>query len=318
MKISFLICAHNEEKVIASALENLTKLHYSNKEIIVGLDGCTDQTGAIVKQYPSVIIYQGRNRLGKSKLLNKLLKLAKGDIIVIHDADWKFVCPPKSLAKLVALFKTDPKLGGVDFPHPHPDIEDRKKVRKIRSTLFIGTAWGSKLITEYQWETYRKKERGLWYLDKDKMELPLPVSVFRKKVISSFDLIHDDAIVTMEALRKGYKIQLLDRTYPYFVVTDQYATAKGILNQKKRTSIGWSQVENKYPRVSMKRIYPKLLWYFLKRFPDIRPLRAKLGFVYWLVLTFLGTLKGKLLFKQHINTQEAWAFRTARRGTGKN
>jgi len=50
-KISFLISAHNEEKIIGRTLENLINLPYENYEIILGLDGCTDNTERIVKSF---------------------------------------------------------------------------------------------------------------------------------------------------------------------------------------------------------------------------------------------------------------------------
>ena len=50
-KISFLIAAHNEEKMIGSTLKNLLSLPYKNYEIIIGLDGCTDRTLEIVKAF---------------------------------------------------------------------------------------------------------------------------------------------------------------------------------------------------------------------------------------------------------------------------
>ena len=314
MKVSFLVCAHNEEKVISQALDNLIKIDYSPKEIIVGLDGCTDRTEEIVKKYKKVRIFKGKERLGKSKLVEKLIHLSTGEILVIHDADWRFVSKPGYLKKMVQLFKDDPLLGGVDFPHPHPFIEKAEKSKKVKSILFIGSAWGSKLVTEFLWSNYSKKENGRNYVDGNKLQLPLPVGVFRKGIVKDFDIIHDDAVVCMEILRKGYKIMLLDRTYPYFVVTDQGATNNGIYKQKTRTSIGWRQVEKKYPTINMKLVYPKLLLYFLGRFFEIITFRAKIGFLLWLFISLVGTIKGKLIFNK-FNTQQAWAFRTTRHGT---
>ncbi len=48
MKISFLMAAHNEEKIIGEALDSLSKIPYENYEVIIGLDGCTDGTEGIV------------------------------------------------------------------------------------------------------------------------------------------------------------------------------------------------------------------------------------------------------------------------------
>ena len=51
MKLSFLIPAHNEEKIISKTLNNLINLPYENYEVLVGLDGCTDRTEEIVKRF---------------------------------------------------------------------------------------------------------------------------------------------------------------------------------------------------------------------------------------------------------------------------
>ncbi len=50
-RISFLIAAHNEEKVIGETLKNLANLPYRNYDVIVGLDGCTDKTENLVKEF---------------------------------------------------------------------------------------------------------------------------------------------------------------------------------------------------------------------------------------------------------------------------
>ncbi len=50
-KISFLIPAHNEEKIIGKTLDNLFNLPYNNYEVIIGLDGCTDNTEQIVRKF---------------------------------------------------------------------------------------------------------------------------------------------------------------------------------------------------------------------------------------------------------------------------
>ena len=50
-KISFLIPAHNEEKIIATTISHLLKIPYDNYEVIIGLDGCTDKTEEIVKNF---------------------------------------------------------------------------------------------------------------------------------------------------------------------------------------------------------------------------------------------------------------------------
>ena len=92
--ISFLIAVHNEEKIIDKTLKNLLSLPYIKYEVLIGLDGCTDNTENIVKKYSSkskIFKYFNLNlRSGKPVVIDFLIKKSKGDIIVIQDADWVF------------------------------------------------------------------------------------------------------------------------------------------------------------------------------------------------------------------------------------
>ena len=78
VRISFLMAAHNEEKIIRGALENLSKLPYDSYEVILGLDGCEDNTLSIVKEYkkkkPRIFKYYELNeRKGKPAVINKII-----------------------------------------------------------------------------------------------------------------------------------------------------------------------------------------------------------------------------------------------------
>ena len=68
--LSIVVPAHNEEKAIRAKLENLLALDYpKNKmEILVGSDGSTDQTEAIVSGYAKlgVMLVSSQQRKGKS------------------------------------------------------------------------------------------------------------------------------------------------------------------------------------------------------------------------------------------------------------
>src|SRR3989338_6041575 len=123
VKISFLIAAHNEERIIGKALENLSSLPFNSYEVILGLDGCTDNTLRIVKEfkkkYPKIFKYYELNeRKGKPAVINKIIPHAKGELIIIHDADWIFrVKSKEDLEEYVSWFK-DQELGGVVESYP--------------------------------------------------------------------------------------------------------------------------------------------------------------------------------------------------------
>lgn len=105
--ISFIIPAYNEETRIERRLLNLTKYFDSlllEYEILVITDGCTDKTPKIVldfskKQNPKVKLITFSQRLGKGGAIIEGLKRAKGDIIVVTDADESV--SPEELIKLI-------------------------------------------------------------------------------------------------------------------------------------------------------------------------------------------------------------------------
>ncbi len=112
-RVSLLIAAYNEEKVIRAKLDNSIELEYPNLvEIIVISDGSTDSTPTIVSDYPDdrVVGLHVDARSGKSAALNRGVQIAKGEIVVFSDANNDF--SSNAIAELVKHF-VDPKVGGV-------------------------------------------------------------------------------------------------------------------------------------------------------------------------------------------------------------
>ncbi|MFW6015828.1 MAG: glycosyltransferase family 2 protein [bacterium] len=112
--VSFIIAAHNEEKVIKNKLENTLKLNYSphNLEIIVASDNSNDNTNKIIKKFindhkgkndPKIKLYIVKERKGKTNAQNEAVREASGEILAFSDANtmWK----EDSLKKLVVAFK---------------------------------------------------------------------------------------------------------------------------------------------------------------------------------------------------------------------
>ncbi|MEM1784736.1 MAG: glycosyltransferase, partial [Candidatus Bathyarchaeia archaeon] len=90
-KVSIIIPAHNEEKVISRSIEAAIEAEYPNKEIVVVDDGSNDGTYRIALQYAK----KGKIKLlrrdaasgSKAGALNYGLMFATGDIIITVDAD---------------------------------------------------------------------------------------------------------------------------------------------------------------------------------------------------------------------------------------
>ena len=91
--VSIMIPAHNEEYVIRNTVDNIRKIDYPNFEIIIIDDRSSDNTPNIIKelenQYENVIamIRTPDAFPGKSAVLNDAMKIAKGEAILVFDAD---------------------------------------------------------------------------------------------------------------------------------------------------------------------------------------------------------------------------------------
>lgn len=91
--VSILIPAHNEAVVIDKTIENITKIDYPLYELIIIDDRSTDNTAEVLEKICSKyrnVKYFSRTQdafPGKSAVLNDALKIAKGDAILVFDAD---------------------------------------------------------------------------------------------------------------------------------------------------------------------------------------------------------------------------------------
>ncbi len=119
-KVSVLIPAHNEEKVIAHTLRAMLNLDYPRDklEILVINDGSTDRTGEVVAGFerrdPRVRLYNvpvDEGGKGKSRALNLGLQQTSVDFIAVYDAD--NIPDPSALKDLMAQLLVHHDLGAV-------------------------------------------------------------------------------------------------------------------------------------------------------------------------------------------------------------
>ena len=91
--VSILMPVYNEEKVIEEKIEKLLASEYpaAKIEILIGSDASDDQTDSIINRYSSqnsrIKFFRSDSRSGKASILNRLASEAKGDIIMITDAN---------------------------------------------------------------------------------------------------------------------------------------------------------------------------------------------------------------------------------------
>ena len=133
--VSLIISVYNEESVIRAKIENALELDYPQEllEIIVSSDGSTDGTHDIVAQFkdPRVVL-KSFERLGKTECLNRVVPVARGDIILFTDANSMF---PKNLLNNLSRNFIDPDVGLVTGWTRYVKVGGGEEVTGIYSKL---------------------------------------------------------------------------------------------------------------------------------------------------------------------------------------
>jgi biofilm PGA synthesis N-glycosyltransferase PgaC len=109
--VSILIPAYNEEKVLRRTIETVIEASYPDKEVIVIDDGSTDRTLQIARdaEGEGVTVIHRPNG-GKAVALNHGLQFARGEVIIVVDAD--SMVGKHTLLELVQPFR-DPEVAAV-------------------------------------------------------------------------------------------------------------------------------------------------------------------------------------------------------------
>ena len=108
MFITVGVPTYNEQDSILGCLDSCLRQTRLPDEIIVVASGCTDKTVQRVKEYqiahPRIRLIIEEERKGKISAINKILKNAKGNLIVHTDGD--VVLRDNSIEKLTTYLKS--------------------------------------------------------------------------------------------------------------------------------------------------------------------------------------------------------------------
>lgn len=305
IKVSFLMAAHNEEKIIAKTLKNLVSLPYKNYEVVLGLDGCTDKTEEIVKSFKkksNKIRYYSLNlRQGKPAVINKIIKKATGEIIIINDADWIFKVKNKeSLKRLLKVFD-NPKVGCIadSFSVQYP-------ARKEAGILELGV-----MVQNQIWIDYIKskgKKKDLSWIIANKNFSPLLVNIFRKKLYKPNQTLGDDFERFYDIVKSGSEILITeDINLPRMITAGETYKFKELIRIKERTALARNQLKARERPINL--LSPEFFLYIIKKIPDMN-FREFLGFSLLNLAFLIGSIKSK--FQRNISTKEGWKMRLTR------
>ncbi len=112
LTVAAVIPAHNEELLIATAIESLLAQDHPGLEIHVVSDGSTDATVEIARRYTDrgVVVHELTVNVGKSGAMQYVLDRLATDLFMIVDADT--ACRPGAVRAMVSQF-ADPAVGAV-------------------------------------------------------------------------------------------------------------------------------------------------------------------------------------------------------------
>ena len=192
--VSIIMAVHNEEKVISEKFQSLYDTGYPGDrfELLVGSDGSSDRTNDILEEFSkgheSFHFIAFRKRRGKPAVINELRDRARGDILIMTDAQVLFT--PDTIFELVKHYRNEQiGLVGANILNTRIDKsgisyqEWSFMSREIRLKYHEGKAWGT-MIGAY----------GACYSIRNK---------YYSKVPEGYSV--DDFYITMKVLEKKKK-----------------------------------------------------------------------------------------------------------------
>lgn len=189
--VTILVPAYNEEKTIRLKLQNLTKLKYPAEklQIIIVNDGSTDNTLEEISNFQKdssldFTVINLNSHHGKIKALNHALRYAKGEIVIVSDAD-SFL-PSDILYKTMPFF-ADPSIGAII---------------SRQALLEPNASWVSETEKAYFDIVY-----GIVKLGESKLHSTIvfhgSFAAYRRSLLDQFNLETDDVGTALDIVQKG-------------------------------------------------------------------------------------------------------------------
>jgi cellulose synthase/poly-beta-1,6-N-acetylglucosamine synthase-like glycosyltransferase len=222
--VSVLMAVHNEEIVIREKIEMLISSDYpaDKLELLVGSDSSDDKTNDIlddlIGKFPSLRIIHFHERTGKPAVINRLSCEAKGEILLITDAN---VLPGKNSIRILVNNFSDKSVGLADSRLINTGI--KKDGISLPEVAYLSLEMILKNIEGKLWGTMMGPFGGFYAVRKNSYE---PLS---RKTLA------DDFRICMNVIRKGEKA-ISD--HEALVYEDVSNSLKEEFNRKVRISSG--------------------------------------------------------------------------------
>lgn len=215
-KVTVVISAFNEEKVILNRLQNLDSLDYPMEklEVLIGSDGSNDNTNSILhestQKFPWLTPILFTENQGKATVCNKLVDKSSGEILIFGDADHFY--EPNAVKNIVQYF-ADPNTGGVAGIIDMRNSPDESAVGVEEQSYY---AYDTPIkIAEGDCGCMIGAHGGFFAIRKELYE-PIPVELG----------VTDDFFISILPLWKGYKVvaarDAVSHTYSAPSVKDEF------------------------------------------------------------------------------------------------
>jgi cellulose synthase/poly-beta-1,6-N-acetylglucosamine synthase-like glycosyltransferase len=192
--VSILIAFHNESEVLGEKITNLDLLDYpSGKlEILMGSDASDDGSDQLVHNWSSKHAHVGfhrfEKRTGKIPIINHLAEMARGEVLVISDAN--VLANPDALHQMIRHFKNS-EIGLVDSNMTHLGIV--KRGISVQEHSYISREMRMKHHESLVWGSMMGPSGGFYAVRKSLFQ-PVPPK-----------FLVDDFYINMKVLTSGKK-----------------------------------------------------------------------------------------------------------------
>ena len=287
-KISLIIPAHNEEKMIVKSIEAALETDYENKEIIVVDDGSKDRTYELAYSYAkngSIKLFRRDIASGsKAGALNFGLSFVSGDIIVTVDADTLI---ERNALKEIIKPLSDPSVSAVSG-----------NVRVLK-----GENKGSNLLVKLQsYEYLQALELGRRFnaLMRTLLIISGAFGAFWKKNVTSLgdydsDTITEDFDMTLKMKKIGKKLAFAEKAISWTRVPERWNDWR---RQRIRWTMGQAQSLWKHRNIFRKKAFNTMLVIAVYDmvFIDIILLFIRFTWFFYIIFFFQPTLYYVMLF----------------------
>lgn len=278
--LSILIAAFNEEEVIETKILSVLNTEYPADffELLVGSDNSSDSTNEILlkleKEHPQVKVRLFTKRTGKPEVINQLAESAKGEILLITDAN--VMLDPSTLGSLAGSFQ-DGRVALVDTRMINTSL--KKDGISHQEKFYIGREVRIKHQESILWGSMMGPFGGCYAVRKQNYT-PVPGH-----------FLVDDFYINMSVLKQGYRCISNIEAKVYEDVSNDL---KEEFRRKKRISAGNFQNLQKFSGLLFSR-QPGVAFCFLSH-KVIRWLVPMLVLITLGSSIYLGSQPGQILY----------------------